>query len=290
MCVAASTNNMKATLSFLSNVQNADQKNVLRNTLDLNLNIMILQASLHGKSIFPLPKFTSRLLSHSHYLMDHMTNWTFKHSAFIGHGDSCYSVFIVLMDHGPRWEGYILASTFAGGISTLLVDLTIIWRCWTIWDCQWKVVFIPMFCVVAATGMKTMEILTIFVDFHSNINKKGYFSAEIDWMNKIIEMLIESLAMYSLSLIIYLAFLSKNSEPGYYADIIAAYAKPMLMQALVEKGWLLCWRTILPWLDVLGKRAWTIVRAHMMAINWYWDLQWERKLYDLHFAASPIEG
>ncbi|KAK0222371.1 hypothetical protein IW262DRAFT_1553640 [Armillaria fumosa] len=270
-----------------------DEKNRLRNTLDLNLNATILQALLHGESIPPLPRFTFRLLSHrfvyrhrSHYLMDRMllrsaflhaiivilyalstisfgTNWTFERSAFIEH-DNSYSVFIALMDHGPRWEGYILASAIAGGISTLLVDLTIIWRCWTIWDRQWKAVFIPMFCVVAATGMKTMEILSIFGNSHDNISKQGSFSAEIDWsliyvsltlattlvctllimyrilrraprMNKIVEMLIESSAMYSLSLIIYLAFLSKNLKAGYYADIIAPYAKDIAPTLLVGR-------------------------------------------------------
>ncbi len=105
-----------------------------------------------------------------------------------------------------------------------------------------------------------MEILSIFGNLPHNISKQGYFSAEIDWsliyvsltlattlictllimyrilqrapgMNasrKIIEMLIESSAMYSLALIIYLALLSKNLEPGYYADIIAAYVKVSL--------------------------------------------------------------
>ncbi len=108
--------------------------------------------------------------------------------------------------------------------------------------------------------MKVMEIFSIFSNFPDNITRQGYASAEIDWsliyvsltltttltctllimyrilrrasgMNasrKIIEMLIESSAMYSLSLIIYLAFLSKNLKAGYYANIIAPYVKVSL--------------------------------------------------------------
>ncbi len=45
---------------------------------------------------------------------------------------------------------------------------------------------------------------------------------------KIIELLIESSAMYSISLIIYLALVSRNLDSAYYADIIATYIKVSL--------------------------------------------------------------
>ncbi len=115
------------------------------------------------------------------------------------------------------------------------------------------------FSLLSLSGMKMMEIFGIFGTVPHNISKQGYL-AEIDWsliyvsltlattlvctllimypilrrargMNaspKIIEMLIESSAMYSLSLIVYLALLSKNLDPGYYAAIIAAYVKVSL--------------------------------------------------------------
>ncbi|PBK96139.1 hypothetical protein ARMGADRAFT_1077649 [Armillaria gallica] len=263
-----------------------DAKDIWINVLDLNLNATILQALLHGLytgivvvTLWTMYMFSSPKLLCNTFLLAVIvtlyplstisfgTNWTFERSAFIELGDKCYSVFAALMDRGPRWRGYIFASAIAGGISTLLVDLTIIWRCWTIWGRQWKVVFIPMFCVVAATGMKMMEILSIFGNLPHNISKQGYFSAEIDWsliyvsltlattlvctllimyrilrrapgMNssrKIIEMLIESSAMYSISLIIYLALLSKNLKAGYYADISAAYVKVISPTLLVGR-------------------------------------------------------
>ncbi|KAK0222373.1 hypothetical protein IW262DRAFT_976411 [Armillaria fumosa] len=121
-----------------------EEKNFL-NILDLNLNATILQALLHGLytgivAITLWTAFSSSRLLRSAFLhaiivtlyalsiISFGTNWTFERSAFIEH-DNSNSVFIALMDHGPRWEGYILASAIAGGISTLLVDLTIIWRC-----------------------------------------------------------------------------------------------------------------------------------------------------------------
>ncbi|SJL15468.1 uncharacterized protein ARMOST_18966 [Armillaria ostoyae] len=261
-----------------------DYKNIFFNVLDLNLNATILQALLHGLytgvvavtlwTVLSSPRSLHSTFLHAIIItlyalstMSFGTNWTFERSAFIEHRHNYYSVFTALMDRGPTWRGHILASAIAGGISTLLVDLTIIWRCWTVWDRQWKVVFIPIFCVVAATVMKMMEILSIFGHVPNNISKQGYFSAEIDWsliyvsltlattlvctllimyrilrrasgMNasrKIIEMLIESSAMYSLSLIIYLALLSKNLEAGYYVDIIAPYIKVISPTLLVGR-------------------------------------------------------
>lgn len=105
-----------------------------------------------------------------------------------------------------------------------------------------------------------MQILSIFLSITQDISKTGGFAADIDWVliylsltlattivctllivyriirhaprmnasRKIIEMLIESSAMYSLSLIVYLALVSRNSESSYYADIIMAYTKVQL--------------------------------------------------------------
>ncbi|KAK0244836.1 hypothetical protein EDD85DRAFT_1018404 [Armillaria nabsnona] len=121
--------------------------------LNLNLNTTILQALLHGRytgvvAVTLWTMFSSPRLLRDTFLLavivtlyplstiSFMTNWTFERSAFIEHSDKCYSVFTALMDHGPRWRRHILASAIAGGISTLLVNLTIIWRRWTIWDRQ----------------------------------------------------------------------------------------------------------------------------------------------------------
>ncbi len=108
--------------------------------------------------------------------------------------------------------------------------------------------------------MKIIQTLSNIHKFTEDNSKTGHFAAEIDWTliyifmtlattllctlliayriishaprmsgsRKIIEMLIESCAIYSLSLIIYLALVSRNLESAYYADIIAAYIKVSL--------------------------------------------------------------
>ncbi|PBK96167.1 hypothetical protein ARMGADRAFT_1077676 [Armillaria gallica] len=261
-----------------------DEKNTLFGGLDLNMNTMILQALLHGMytgivastlwSIFSSPR---RL--HSVFLCTIIVvlyilstvpfgiNLAFERRAFIEHGDNYYSVFTALVDFGPWWRAYFLANGITGGISVLLVDMTIIWRCWVLWDRQWQVIFVPMVCVAVGTVMKIIQTLSNLHKLTEDNSKTGHFAAEIDWTliyifmtlattllctlliayriishaprmsasRKIIEMLIESCAMYSLSLIIYLALVSRNLESAYYADIIAAYIKPIATTLLVAR-------------------------------------------------------
>ncbi len=52
--------------------------------------------------------------------------WAFVCRAFIQYGDNYYSVFSALMDDGPWWRASFLIGSITGGISTLLVDVTIV--------------------------------------------------------------------------------------------------------------------------------------------------------------------
>ncbi len=113
--------------------------------------------------------------------------------------------------------------------------------------------------------MKIMQIVSMFHNFTDGLVIAGQFAAEIDWSlvyilltlattlictllivyrifrhapgiiasRKIIEMLIESSAMYSISLIIYLVLVSRNLESAFYADIIATYVKVRLAHIFV---------------------------------------------------------
>ncbi|KAK0244813.1 hypothetical protein EDD85DRAFT_946109 [Armillaria nabsnona] len=261
-----------------------DEKNIYFGVLDMNMNTMILQALLHGLytgivavtlwTIFSSPRrlhsiFLCMIIVTLYILstVPFGINWAFERSAFIKHGNNYYYVFMVLVDFGP-WRGAdILANGITGGISVLLVDMTIIWRCWVLWDRQWRVIFVPMVCVAVGTVMKIIQTLSNSHKFTEDNSKTGHFAAEIDWTliyifmtlattllctllivyriiwhaprmsasRKIIEMLIESCAMYSLSLIIYLALVSRNLESAYYADIIAAYIKPIATTLLVGR-------------------------------------------------------
>ncbi|PBK96148.1 hypothetical protein ARMGADRAFT_1061787 [Armillaria gallica] len=257
-------------------------KKIIFDELDLNLNRMIMQALLYGLytgivaitlwTIFSSPKrirstFPCTIIVILYGLSTILfgVNWAFLHRAFIGQGDNCYTVFKTYLDFGPWWKAYYLVSGITGGISTFLVDITIIWRCWALWDSQWQVILVPTVFVVGGTAMKGMQM---FSDIRNlNDNKDVPFAAQIDWSliyiilvlattllctfliiyrivrytpeisaaRKIVEIFIESSAMYSLSLIIYVALVSKNLQVGYYADTIAAYVRAIAPTLLVGR-------------------------------------------------------
>ncbi|PBK62560.1 hypothetical protein ARMSODRAFT_1024760 [Armillaria solidipes] len=261
-----------------------DEKNIFFSVLDLNMNTMILQALLHGlytgivavtlRVIFSSPRRLHRSFLYIIIIMLYVLptipfgiNLAFVRRAFIEHGDNYYSVFSAFVDFCPLHTAYLLANGITGGISVLLVDITIIWRCWVLWDRQWRVILVPMGCVVVGTVMKILQTLSNIHKFTDDTSKTGAFAAEIDWTliyvlltlattllstlliiyrivwhapelsaaRKIIEMLIESCAVYSLSLIIYLALVSRNLESAYYADIIAVYVRPIAPTLLVGR-------------------------------------------------------
>ncbi|KAK0244839.1 hypothetical protein EDD85DRAFT_979891 [Armillaria nabsnona] len=242
--------------------------------LDMPLNRIIIQASLHGLytgivavtlwTTFSSPKRLHNAFLHTIIIMLYFFStiaflmaWVFGYRAFITYGDNYYTVFSALMDEGPWWRAYFLVDAITGGSSRLLADVTIIWRCWVLWDRQWRIVFLPIICAIAGTVMKVMQIFSAFHNVTYDISKTGVFAVQIDWsliyilltltatvlctvlivyrivhfthrlllFRSIISALIESSAIYTLALILYLALVARNMTAAYYTDTFAAYVR-----------------------------------------------------------------
>ncbi|KAK0492349.1 hypothetical protein EDD18DRAFT_1109099 [Armillaria luteobubalina] len=159
-----------------------DEKNMLFSVLYLNMNTMVLEALLHGLYIGIVPvtlwtifysyrrlqRTVMRIIIVTLYVLStipFVINWAFERSAFINHGNNYYYTFTVLW---YNWR-YKCAS--------YLYDYY--WRCWVLWDRQWRVLFIPIGCVVVGIG--------------------------------------------------------RNLESANYADIVAAYIKPIAPTLLVAR-------------------------------------------------------
>ncbi|KAK0472631.1 hypothetical protein IW261DRAFT_1570715 [Armillaria novae-zelandiae] len=121
--------------------------------------------------------------------------------AFIEYGNSYYSVLIALGDESPLWRVYFIFSDIAAGISIILVNIIIIWCCWTIWDCQWQLVSPAILCVVVGAAMKTMETLSDFNDRGGDISQILVF-ADTDWALIYILMMLATTLMCTV-LIVY---------------------------------------------------------------------------------------
>ncbi len=53
-------------------------------------------------------------------------NWAFQCHVFIRSGYNYYSAFIILLSRDDLWRAHFLVDGIIGGISTLLVDITIV--------------------------------------------------------------------------------------------------------------------------------------------------------------------
>ncbi|PBK96135.1 hypothetical protein ARMGADRAFT_1077645 [Armillaria gallica] len=262
-------------------------KSVILDSLDLTLNITILHASLHGICLSPVPEvslfniyfeglytgiiaitlwitFTSTKRSQHAFLramiimlyvlrtMSFMMICVHQSHAFIEHGNNSYSVFTALIE-GSWSRACGLVDEITGGISTLLVDIAIIWRCWVLWDRQWRIVSLPIICAAAGIVMKTLQILSTFP--MGEISNTGGFVQNINWeliyvvsilittlvctilivyrivrfahrllfFRSSISALIESSSIYTLALILYLVLEGRNMMAAQYGDTFATY-------------------------------------------------------------------
>ncbi|KAK0472646.1 hypothetical protein IW261DRAFT_1661314 [Armillaria novae-zelandiae] len=260
------------------------EKNLILDILDLSLNHTILQSLLQGLytlivaitlwTIFSSPKKSGNAFLLTVIIILYVLTtiafgfgWAYEQRALIQNGDNFFTVFSALQDISPWWRASQLVIGISGGISTFIVDLTIIWRCWALWGRRWRIIFMPGLCAIAGIVAKSLQILSIFFNTTSNIGNSGGFAADIDWAliylsltlattllctllivyrivrlasgvssyRKIVEMVIESSAMYSLTLIVYLALVARNLESAYYVDIITAYVKVIAPTLLVGR-------------------------------------------------------
>ncbi|SJL17105.1 uncharacterized protein ARMOST_20647 [Armillaria ostoyae] len=265
-----------------------DEKSALFGELDTYLNALILESWFHGlytgivvATLWIILTATKRL--HGPFLrtiiimlyvlrtLAFVMEWAFERHAFIENGYNDYSVFSALMGNDLWWRVSYFIAGITGGISTILVDITIIWRCWVLWNCQWSVVLIPIMFLVAATVMKAMQMFSDIRTVGNNISESVSFATEIDWpliyivlsltttlmctllivyrivrfahrlllFRRIISALIESAMIYTLTLTVYLALVGRQMTTAYYADIVATYARaiaPTLLALRVAAG------------------------------------------------------
>ncbi|PBK96208.1 hypothetical protein ARMGADRAFT_1077714 [Armillaria gallica] len=251
-----------------------DEKSAIFGELDAYLKALILESWFHGlytgivvvtlwailtamKRLHGPSLCTIIIMLYVLRTIAFVMEWTFEHHAFIEYGYNNYSVFTALMNKDLWWRLSYFIAGIMGGISTILVDITIIWRCWVLWNCQWQVVLIPIMFLMAATWLQLA--MQMFSDFSTvnDISESVSFTTEIDWslvytvliltttlmctllivyrivrfahrlllFRRIISTLIESAMIYTLTLIVYLALVGSNMTAAYYADIIATYAR-----------------------------------------------------------------
>ncbi|KAK0191493.1 hypothetical protein F5146DRAFT_603792 [Armillaria mellea] len=203
-------------------------------------------------------------------------DWAFQRYAYVANGETFYTVFLALEAVGPWWRTYRLVTGITGGINTVLADIPMIWRCWVIWSENWLIVTPAIICTVAGTLSKVFQIYGYMSNGSSDIGRTSGYATKIDWSilylsftlattvlttlliiyrivkvanspysighrsyRRVIEILVESAALYSISVIVYMGLVASNDQSAYYADAIMAYTKgiaPTLLVVRVASG------------------------------------------------------
>ncbi|PBK96997.1 hypothetical protein ARMGADRAFT_1077116 [Armillaria gallica] len=238
--------------------------------LDASLNSMILQALLLGAYSCILA-VTLWYMFHGNehryrgfmlftvlslYILaviDFAFNWSFTRTAFITDGQNFWSIFIAMFGATSSRAPDYLVSSITGLISTVLADTALIWRCWIVWGRRWVIVLIPILCTITSATIKSIQIyhgLQDMVDsvsqdcagnvnrFHDHLHRNEYASGIRTYRGSI-EVVVESAALFSVSLIIYVALVAHNSIADDYLDVIAAAFRgiaPTLIVGRVASG------------------------------------------------------
>ncbi|KAK0437700.1 hypothetical protein EV421DRAFT_2038171 [Armillaria borealis] len=197
-----------------------------------------------------------------------------EHYVFIGHGWNFWTVFLALVTSTPPFMRAQWAVSIAGGISTLLADTLLIWRCWTVWGRRWLIVVIPIACTLTGTAIKILDTYHLMHDTPDNAQDLLSYGSTAIWSilyisflitttifctlliiyrivtitggmgirsyRGIIEIIVESALIYSVSLLVYVVLIARESSGGPYADVIASSARgiaPTLIVGRVAAGY-----------------------------------------------------
>ncbi|PBK76247.1 hypothetical protein ARMSODRAFT_1078439 [Armillaria solidipes] len=230
--------------------------------LDANLNSLIFYALLHGMytgilavalwNIFINKCLPIRralviiiILLYALITISFAVNWSLMRSAFIR----------------PTWRR---PTGITASISTLCADLYMIWCCWMVWGRRWLIVLFPILSLISATVLIAIEMYCTYVNTSMKIFNTLYISSLLAtslWCTfsiifrvltvtgvrhgtggrlrvyyHFIGVLVESLALYSISMIIYLALVIRNDWRLYYFSAIAGVAKGVAPTLLIGRA------------------------------------------------------
>ncbi|PBK99032.1 hypothetical protein ARMGADRAFT_486679 [Armillaria gallica] len=243
--------------AFVFQVSNAGLNSLILYALLYGIYTGILAVSLWNISInkcWPIRRAIIIIIILLHVLItiNFAASWSIICFAFIKNGHNFWTTFLILEDNtlATYWVTEIAAS-----ISTILTDSYIIWCCWMVWGQHWLVVLLPILSLVSAIVSRTVHMyyntvpdapidsvsLMLYISFilattlsctiliiyrivavvgvrHGPAGRLGVF-------RHFIEVLVESSALYSICLILELAFIIRNDFRVYYLDAIASMAK-----------------------------------------------------------------
>ncbi|KAK0465881.1 uncharacterized protein EV420DRAFT_798892 [Desarmillaria tabescens] len=193
-------------------------------------------------------------------------DWSVVRSVFIDHGQSFWTMFL-FYTQPDSWISLVTGITST--VATILADITIIWRCWIVCSQQWLTVLLPVAFLICAVVFKMIGVYRGYIS-PEDVYALGFvlsssfvlattlwctllivyrivtvaragtgIGAGLRTYRHVIEVIVESSALYSVTLILYLAVYARNDASVAYFDPLAAVARgiaPTLLVGRVAAG------------------------------------------------------
>ncbi|PBK94993.1 hypothetical protein ARMGADRAFT_1029326 [Armillaria gallica] len=162
------------------------------------------------------------------------------------------------------WNICYMMGGITASMSTILTDLYMIWCCWMVWGQHWPIVLLPILSLIVATGLKITEIYynyintlrvtfptlyaafilvttlwcTLLIIYRIMIvtGVKCGAGGRLRVYSHCIEVLVESSALYSICLILYLALIICDNFGWFYLDAIASITKGVAPTLLIGRA------------------------------------------------------
>ncbi|PBK63166.1 hypothetical protein ARMSODRAFT_1024198 [Armillaria solidipes] len=196
--------------------------------------------------------------------------WFYVRFGFIDNGQDALSVFTALTSFNSQWTMTQIGVGVTGTINTVISDGTLIWRCFTVWGDRWLIVIFPILCLITETIAKCLQV---YQNYNEGANR-SQFTAAVDWTMIYLSLVLTTtltctlLIVYRIlsvkgiktglrsyrgivevvaaeynaadsTLIVYIAFISRNTLGSAYIDVFMTEIKgitPTLIVGRVAAG------------------------------------------------------
>ncbi|PBK90136.1 hypothetical protein ARMGADRAFT_1112321 [Armillaria gallica] len=188
-------------------------------------------------------------------------DWSFMQSAFIDNGKRYWTAYWTLKN-GAKATAVVVGIT--SSMSTIITDTYMIWCCWMVWGQRWVVVLLPILSLIAVSVLRIIATYYNYKNIIEAIFPMLYISfvlATTLWCTLLIiyriltvagigyraggrwrvyrhciEVLVESSALFSISLIVYLALAIREDLGMYYIDIITSFTRGVAPTLLIGRA------------------------------------------------------
>ncbi|KAK0224677.1 hypothetical protein EDD85DRAFT_1027786 [Armillaria nabsnona] len=221
-------------------------------------NIFIANSRPNGKAMVAVI-----VLLHILTTINFAFQWSYMRSTLVDNAQNLWTKSLKIFEAG---DTSFLETGITSAVCTILADSTMIWRCWMVWGRRWSITILPALCLVSATVFKIIYIhrqLThgTIDDLLTPVLYASFSLATTLWCTlliiyrvwtvgrtnerglgayrHVVEVLIESSALYSASLILFVAFFAHNDWAANYLDPVTGIARgvaPTLLVGRVAAG------------------------------------------------------